>query len=290
MSSNGGAQKEATHWKVLGELAGSGLLFSAILFLLGFLSVRAYFNLLGLPVDLATSTAEYLAAGLRLMVTSLLAGAWLIIYATIPLVLVLATAAGLRARGFSARLRERLRRQGKRPIVFLLGNGLLLLTLAAFLLPFLQHLDQTGLLFVEPSSPLAQKRTAAGESGLERSYLMLQAVCLLSVFLAWSTITKLNRWHRGGALFTVLILALVAGQFLLLPINYGVLMMSTDFPRIREMDRKAVQAPLFLLGSDALGRRLLYDRSRRAVVLVPNDNAPLVLGPRENVFRDDSTP
>jgi hypothetical protein len=273
-----GDSREKKHWTVLKDLAGSSVLFSAAIAFSGFLSLRAHFNRLGAPVDLATPYTEYIAAGVRFITYLLLSAAFLVVYAIVPVVLVLCGVSWLRSRGKTVRMREFLRR----PLIFYLYNGVALAILALALLPFLAHLDQTELLLAEP-------RHLGAAADPKRSYLMLQAICLFSLLVSWASLA-INRDRSGGRLLTTLTLVLAAGQLLLLPVNYGILVIPADFPRVQEINGVAVQEPIFLLGSDARGNRILYDRRRRTIAVKPSEGVAITLGRNEDLLGDANAP
>ncbi|MFL6261616.1 MAG: hypothetical protein ACJ76Y_18120 [Thermoanaerobaculia bacterium] len=273
-----GASREEKRWTVLKDLAGSSVIFSAVIAFTGFLSLRAHLNRLGAPVDLATPYAEYLAAGVRFITYLLLSTAFLVVYAIVPVVLVLFGVSWLRSRGKAVRMREFLRR----PLIFYLYNGVALAILAVALLPFLKHLDQTGMLLSEPGQ-------FSGAANSKRSYLMLQAICLFSLVVSWASLS-INHGRRGGRILTALMLVLVAGQLLLLPVNYGILVIPADFPRVQEINGVAIQEPIFFLGSDTRGNRILYDRQRRTIAITPSEGVAITLGKNEGLLEDTNAP
>lgn len=271
MDTEGQKRTDSSYWGILSALAGSGVLFAALLFLPGFLSLRAYYNMLGLPVDLAISYLDYLVAGVRFFASSLLSAAFFIIVAMIPVIVVSATLPWLGSCTRVLRFGHAVRRASQRPMIFVLLNMFALGLLAYDLLLFREPLNGRNLLFV-------------GAIGEMTNYTELEAFCVVSIAVSCAVVMRLNRKRRSGRVLSAMLLILLAAELLLLPMDYGALQIPTDFPTVQEIGGAAARGHVFLLGRDAAGNNVIYNRERRTIALVPG-NTPLVLGRREDVLR-----
>ena len=253
---------------ILGQLAGSGALFLAVTFLVGFLSQRAYANMLGLPFDVDATYQDYLQAGIRCLTSSLLAVA---VPATLALLLFLAIR---RLRPRAGAVCGRIGTAG--------ANAIAIVFLLAALIPLVQPLAHRDLLFEDGA------HVVGGAGPARWTYLMLELIVFVSVALAWIFVTRVNRQHRDGRFLSLGIVTLLSIQLILLPIDYGILMVPTEFSRVRRLGDAAVTGRVFLLGSDASANLVLYDRDQRTVTRLPDKDAVVVLGPREDIFADGS--
>lgn len=258
----------SSRWTVLSQLAGSGALFAALLFLPGFLSLRAYHNMLGLPVDLAISYGDYLIAGVRFFASTLLSAAALVIVALVPVLVAAALLPWLRSNERAGRVASWTWRRLQSPVVVAVLNVLGGAFLAYTLLLLRKPLDQRNLLF---------------EGGVRsETYVLLELLCMVSAVVAWLLVTRVNRVRPIGTVFSAMIVILLSAELLLLPMAYGTLEMPTDLPRVAQIGNVPVTGRMFLAGRDPMGNYVIYDADRGTIAVMPN--VQVVLGRREDVL------
>jgi hypothetical protein len=279
----------------LGSIAGKWTAYTAfgtfLIYLLGYLTLRFQLSTYGVATDLDVFDEKYLFAGSRFLVylvTSvpnvLVVVLALVVLGYLPYLLFPASAKGRLTR-WRVAWRSKPQRIGVVGTVFALAMIQLLLRkcfvfgnlLLATRLPEYEWIN--GILLGDPAA------RSLYFSGLVGGTLLTGGLLLLSAERADAPGTSLSQAVAGVLVF------LFAVEFLLLPVNYGILIASQELPRVSEIgtDDKIVAGQRSWLvweTKDAL-TYLVQDSldSRRTLLTIPRKDSRIKIVAYDNIFR-----
>jgi hypothetical protein len=255
---------------VIGAWPSYAALGSFLLYLLGYLSLRFHLTAFGVGTDLSILDERYLFAGAKFLVYIFTIVPMVIVLAAVlaALVLAVATLIYLPYRALSPRTRKKTTsfinwERGKTFLRSLSANTLSILGIVLSLLLIqlvmrqcfhfsnllladgLHEPDWVGALFADQGyGPLRSILLNEGGSLPEVLYFSVLvagvAITGMLLFAAWRRVKETTTASTGAARFPAkllpaLLVFLVAVQILLLPVNYGVLIMDKVLPRVADL-------------------------------------------------------
>jgi len=278
----------------LGNLAGKWTAYTAfgtfVLYLLGYLTLRFQLSTYGVVTDLDAFDEKYLFAGSRFLVylvTSvpkvLLIVMMLVAIAWLPYWFVRA-----RAKATLSRWRDAWMSKPER--IGLLGTVLALLMIQLVL----RKCFVFGNLLLAPQLPDFEwiNDILLGDSSVRSLYFSgLVGGTLLTGYLLLLSTPANARATTVARTVAGLLLFLVAVEFLLLPVNYGILIASQELPRVSKVGNDSTLAAgergwLVWQSKDAL-TYLVQDtlNGKRALISVPRKDARIRIDAYDNIFR-----
>jgi len=201
---------------------------SFVLYLVGYLALRFHLTAIGIGTDLAVLDERYLFTGARFFVY---------LVATVPaLVLValpFAALAWLLHRFAPMRLRAAVCTQILRPSRLLLLGIVFAVAMIQFVMRQCFVLNDLLLARTLPSEPAWLISILFNEMLAPLYFSVLVAACIVTLTILWFTRELFSQNPNPGFAFCSGLLAFLAGvQILLLPINYGVLIVDKSLPRV----------------------------------------------------------
>lgn len=275
----------------LGSLAGKWTAYTAfgsfLLYLLGYLTLRFQLSTYGVAADLDVFDERYLFAGCRFVVY---------LASAVPNVLIVLL--GLAALGYlpyklvPMSLKGRMKLWTSSWCAKPRAMPLLGVVVAVALIQFVERrCFALGNLLLRKQLPdeLSSSVLLTSEGKLSLFFSGLVAGTLLTGAIL------LYLLHRGTAattasrFWTGILVFLFAVEFLLLPVNYGVLISTQPLPRVAELT--AVEKPpegqrdwLLWEGKDAVAYFVRDDQDQRMIVTVPKKDAKLRIVAYDDIF------
>jgi hypothetical protein len=275
----------------VGSLAGKwtayGALGSFLLYLLGYLTLRFQLSTYGVASNLDVLDEKYLFAGCRFLVYVASAVPNILI-----ILLILAAIAYLPYKLVPVTLKDHVRHWASSWCAKPLHLPLLGVVLAVALIQFvLRKCFSLGNLLLRtqlpdewPSSVLlaSDGKLALYFSGLVAGTLLTGAILLYS-FNRGAVVTAASRFWMGILVF------LFAVEFLLLPVNYGVLISTQELPRIAELgpaQKSSTGQRDWLLweNKDEVTYFVRDDQDRRTIVTLPRKDAQVRIMAYDDIF------
>jgi hypothetical protein len=278
----------------LGSLAGKWTAYTAfgtfVLYLLGYLTLRFQLSTYGVVTDLDAFDEKYLFAGSRFLVylVTSVPKVLLIVMVLVALAWVPYWFVRARAKATLSRWRDAWRSKPER--IGLLGTVLALLMIQLVL----RKCFVFGNLLLAPKLPDFEwiDGILLGDSDVRSLYFtgLVGGSLLTGWLLLLSTPPSVGATTVARAL-AGLLLFLVAVEFLLLPVNYGILIASQELPRVSNVDNDSTLGPgergwLVWQSKDAL-TYLTQDtlNGERALISVPRKDARIRIDAYDNIFR-----
>jgi len=217
----------------LKELAGSWASYSTLgsfaLYVVGYLALRFHLTALGVGTDLAVLDERYLFTGAKFLV-HLLSSIPIIVLAALPIVGI----GWLVSRLIPARVREKTGAWLSNPARLALAG--IVVSVLLIQLVMRQCFEFSNLLLADGQSAAWQWRVMFSREESVRTFFfsalvagVLVAGCLLLAARNRAGETPRSRFLTG------LLALLVAIQFLLLPVNYGVMIVDNTLPRVADL-------------------------------------------------------
>jgi len=211
-----------------GDWTKYSVIASFVLYLVGYLALRFHLTAIGIGTDLAVLDERYLFTGARFFVY---------LVATVPaLVLValpFAALAWILHRFAPARLRAAVCTQILRPSRLLLLGIIFAVTMIQFVMRQCFLLSDLLLARTLPHEPAWLVSILFNETVAPLYFSVLVAACIVTLAVLWFTRESFAQNPNPGFAFCYGLLAFLAGvQILLLPINYGVLIVDKSLPRV----------------------------------------------------------
>jgi len=275
----------------LGNIAGKWTTYAAfgsfLLYLFGYLTLRFQLSTFGVATDLDLFDEKYVFAGCRFLVY---------LVSSIPsillLLLLLALLGYLPCRllpiSTKARARQWLAEWCAKPSHLpLLG----IILAVIFIQLVMRKCFAFGNLLLQRQLPdewiTAVLLSSDGKLTLYFSGLV--AATLLTAMLAWQAIARENSTSALGRFFTKLLVFLVAIEFLLLPVNYGVLISTQQLPQVVELAGDArlldgQRAWLIWDTKETLTYFIFGAPDSRVLLTVPRKDAPLRIVAYDDIY------
>src|SRR5580658_4597378 len=117
----------------------------------------------------------------------------------------------------------------------------------------------------------------------------LVAGTLLTAFIAWQTVTIVDSTSASGRFLIAVLVFLVAVEFLLLPVNYGVLISTQQLPQVADAPGAAVsldgrRAWLVWNSKETLTYFLYGSPDSRMLVTVPRKDTPVRIVAYDDIY------
>ena len=270
--------------KIIVSVLGSGLVFSGLLFVLGYLSIKAHRNFLGIPFEIikANDMEGYIVEGVEVLL-------FVIIDCSILLIVSLVI-----GRLFNYLLNlSVLKRIYNRLNVF--GDNvrytneillLIIVLMALSLYLFVFDFGRKDILF-DGGQRLLLPFGLSG-SDIERGlFFLLEGLVMLSAYTYYRTrsaLLKISMYSLRSPVNICLFIILL--QCFLIPVNYGRLIKNSEYygVEIIGQDEKSTLNQLYLLGLENENRILLYNRTRRTIEYLPLENEHVILKKRGELY------
>ena len=274
----------------LGSLAGKWTAYAAfgsfLLYLLGYLTLRFQLTTYGVATDLDLFDEKYLFAGCRFLVNLVSAVPNVLI-----LILLLAAIGYLPYKLVPTRIKDGVKRRASAWCAEPLHLPLLGVVLAVvFIQLVMRKCFAFGNLLLSKQPPdewiTSVLLTSNGKlslyfSGLVAGTLLTGAI-LLWVLQRRTTTTTASRFWLGILVF------LFAVEFLLLPVNYGVLVSTQQLPRVADVGGEATPAGqvgwLLWDSKDAVTYFVRDANDQRMIVTLPRKDAKLRIVAYDDIF------
>jgi len=274
----------------LGSLAGKWTAYAAfgsfLLYLLGYLTLRFQLTTYGVATGLDLFDEKYLFAGCRFLVNLVSAVPNILI-----LLLVLAAVGYVPYKLVPASVKDGVRRWASRWCAAPLHLPLLGIVLAVSMIQFvLRKCFAFGNLLLRKQPPdewisslllTSDAKLSLYFSGLVAGALLTGAI-LLYVLCRGTATTAASRFWLGVLVF------LFAVEFLLLPVNYGVLISTQQLPRLTELGGEATPSGqlgwLLWDSKDAVTYFVRDANDQRMIVTVPRKDAKVRIIAYDDIF------
>ena len=272
----------------LKELGGSWAAYSAVgsfvLYLVGYLALRFHLTALGVGTDLAVLDERYLFTGAKFLVY-FFSSVPIVILAVIPLAGFL----WLISRVVPAGWRDRTAIQLTNPMSLLLAA--IILSVLLIQLVMRQCFSFSNLLLADQQSAAWQWRVMLSPEESARTFFFsaLVAGVIITGLLLWVA-RRLGDQTPRTRLLTAVLTLLVAIQFLLLPVNYGVMIIDKTLPRVADLGgieplKEGEEAWLVWEGKDGATWLLRGAEGRRLVTLPQKDVKKTVIVRYDPILR-----
>jgi len=260
---------------------------SSMLYLIGYLTLRFQLSTYGLATDLDLFDEKYLFAGCRFLVY---------LVSSVPniliVVLVLAAIGFVPYRVTPSAIKDRAARWladwcAKPSRLSLVG-----IVLAVVFIQFvMRRCFVFGNLLLQKQLPdeWISGVLLASDAKLTLYFSGLVAGTLLTAFIAWQAVTRVESTGAMGRFLTAVLVFLVAVEFLLLPVNYGVLISTQQLPQIAETpgDAKSQdgqRAWLVWNSKETLTYFLYGSPDSRMLMTVPRKDAPVRIVAYDDIY------
>jgi hypothetical protein len=250
-----------------GEWSTYSVVGSFLLYVVGYLALRFHLTVIGIGTDLAVLDERYLFTGARFLVY---------LVSSVPIILLIVLPLGWiawRSRGvLPAATRARILAWGKEP-THLASAGIV------FAVIMIQFVMRQCFLFSNlllapnlPAEPAWLVALLLDDQFMPLYFSALVAGCLIS--LAILAALRRPEAERPPAAATKLLAFLAAVQLLLLPVNYGVLILDKTLPRVVALGEESLspgdEAWLVWEGKDGV-TFLVRSRDGKRLVTLPNE-------------------
>ncbi len=249
---------------------------SFLLYLVGYLTLRFQLSTYGLATDLDLFDEKYLFAGCRFLVYAVSCVPNILIF-----LLVLAAVGYVPYRLIPAPAKERIRGWlagwcGKPLHLPLLG----IVLAVVFIQLVMRKCFAFGDLLLQKQLPDEWITTVllANDGRLALYFSGLLAGVLFTAVIAWQAVARGNSTSPAARVFLAALIFLVAVEFLLLPVNYGVLVSTQQLPQVDELPNGAKSADgqrawLVWNSKDTLTYFIYGSPDRRLLLTVPRKDA-----------------
>jgi|HubBroStandDraft_1064217.scaffolds.fasta_scaffold10602_2 hypothetical protein len=260
---------------------------SSMLYLIGYLTLRFQLSTYGLATDLDLFDEKYLFAGCRFLVY---------LVSSVPnilIVVLLLTAVGyLPYRLMPSAVRERVARWfadwcAKPSRLSLVG---IVLTVV-FIQFVMRRCFAFGNLLLQKQLPdeWISSVLLTSDAKLTLYFSALVAGTLLTAFIAWQTVTIVDSTSASGRFLVAVLVFLVSVEFLLLPVNYGVLISTQQLPQVAEApgDAKPLdgrRAWLLWNSKETLTYFIYNSPDSRILMTVPRRDAPIRIVAYDDIY------
>lgn len=275
----------------IGNVAGKWTSYAAfgsfLLYLIGYLTLRFQLSTYGLATDLDLFDEKYLFAGCRFLVY---------VVSSVPNILILLLVLGVVGyvpyRLMSASAKSRIAKWAADWCAKPLHLPVLGIALAVIFIQFvMRKCFAFGNLLLQRQLP-DEWITAvllASEGRLALYFSGLVAGVLLTSVIAWQAVERRNATSPGARFFLATLIFLVAVEFLLLPVNYGVLISTQQLPELAELPGEArsldgQRAWLVWNSKDTLTYFLYGSPDRRMLLTVPRKDVPVRIMGYDDIY------
>jgi hypothetical protein len=275
----------------LGSLAGKWTAYAAfgsfVLYLLGYLTLRFQLSTYGVATNLDIFDEKYLFAGCRFLVY---------LVSSVPniliIVLVLAAVGYVPYRLVPISVKVRLRRWVSDWCAMPLRLPLLGVVLAVVLIQFvLRRCFTFGnvLLGKELPDEWITSVLLASDGKLSLYFSSLVAGMLVTTAILLYVVRRGTATTSASQFFVGVLVFLVAVEFLLLPINYGVLISTQELPRVTGLsgDEKGAEDQRYWLvwdSKDAVTYFVRDSKDQRMLVTIPRKDARVGIVAYDDIF------
>jgi hypothetical protein len=275
----------------LGSFAGKWTTFAApgtfLLYLLGYLTLRFQLSTYGVATNLDLFDEKYLFAGCRFLV---------FLVSSVPSILILAlvlVAIGyvpykLVPASFSDRLRHWAADWTAKPVALPLLGTILSTVFIQFVL---RKCFALGNVLVQKDLPdeWISSVLLSSNGKLYLYFSGLLAGTMLSTGMCWFVLHRGTATTATAKLFLAMMVSMVAIEFLLLPVNYGVLISTQQLPRVSELggDEKLVDGDRGWLVSDnkdALTYFISGSGDRRTLLTIPRKDTKVKITAYDDIY------
>jgi hypothetical protein len=260
---------------------------SSMLYLIGYLTLRFQLSTYGLTTDLDLFDEKYLFAGCRFLVY---------LVSTVPNILIVVLV--LSAVGYIPfRLMPSAVRDGAAGWFahWCAKPSRLSLAGIALAVVFIQFVMRRCFAF---GNLLLQKQLPdewisgvllASDAKLTLYFSGLVAGTLLTAFIAWKAVTRVDSADETARLLIVVLVFLAAVEFLLLPVNYGVLISTQELPQVAEApgDAKPLDGRRTWLvwnSKETLTYFVFVSPDNRMLMTVPRKDAPIRIVSYDDIY------
>ena len=275
----------------VGNFAGKWTAYAAfgsfLLYLIGYLTLRFQLSTYGVATDLDLFDEKYLFAGCRFLVY---------LVSSVPSILIVALVAASfgyvpwRLTPLAARVRVRrwFAEWCAKPLRLpLLGIVLAVL----FIQLVMRRCFAFGNLLLQNQLPdeWISSVLLTSDGKLTLYFSGLAAGTLLTAFIAWQGVARGNSMSGAGRFLAGVLVFLVAVEFLLLPVNYGVLISTQQLPQVAELPGDAKSADyqrawLVWNSKETLTYFLYGSQDRRMLLTVPRKDAQVRIVAYDDIY------
>jgi hypothetical protein len=260
---------------------------SFLIYLIGYLTLRFQLSTYGLATDLDLFDEKYLFAGCRFLVY---------LVSSIPNILIVLLA--LMAIGYlpyrliPASVKDRVHHSVAAWCAKPVNLPMLGIVLAVlFIQLVMRKCFAFGNLLLQKQLPdeWITSVLLASDGRLSLYFSGLVAVTLLTALIVWQAVVRGNATTSAARLLTAALIFLVAVEFLLLPVNYGVLISTQQLPQIAEIPAEAKsldpqQAWLVWNSKETLTYFIYGSSDRRMLLTVQRKDAPVRIVAYDDIY------
>jgi hypothetical protein len=270
-----------------GKWTASAAFGSFLLYLIGYLTLRFQLSTYGVATDLDLFDEKYFFAGCRFLVY---------LVSSVPNILIVALVVA--ALGYvpwrltPLPVRERVRGWFAEWCAKPLRLPLLGIVLAVlFIQLVMRRCFVFGNLLLQKQLPdeWISSLLLSSDGKLSLYFSGLAAGTLLTAFIAWLSVARGESMSSAARFLAGVLVFLVAVQFLLLPVNYGVLISTQQLPQVAELPGEA-KSPDYQRGwlvwnsKETLTYFLYGSQERRMLLTVPRKDAQVRIVAYDDVY------
>jgi hypothetical protein len=260
---------------------------SSMLYLIGYLTLRFQLSTYGLATDLDLFDEKYLFAGCRFLVYLVSSVPNILIVVLLlaavgygPYRLMSSAARGRAARWFADR--------GAKPSRLSIAGIVLAVLFIQFVM---RRCFAFGNLLLQKQLPdeWISGVLLASDARLSLYFSGLVAGTLLTAFIAWQAVPRLDSASATERFLVAMLVFLVAVEFLLLPVNYGVLISTQQLPQVAEAPGGAIsldgrRAWLVWNSKETLTYFFYGSPDSKVLVTVPRKDTPVRIVGYDDIY------
>ena len=274
----------------LGSLAGKWTAYAAfgsfLLYLLGYLTLRFQLTTYGIATDLDLLDEKYLFAGCRFLVNLVSAVPNILV-----LLLILAAVGYVPYKLVPVRVKEGVQRRASRWCAAPLRLPLLGVVFAVLMIQFvLRRCFALGnlLLRKQPPDEWISSLLLTSDAKLSLYFSGLVAGALITGAILLYVLSRGTATSAASRFWTGVLVFLFAVEFLLLPVNYGVLISTQPLPRLAELSGEVTPSGqlgwLLWESKDSITYFVRDADDKRMIVTVPRKDAKLRIVAYDDIF------
>jgi hypothetical protein len=260
---------------------------SSMLYLIGYLTLRFQLSTYGLATDLDLFDEKYLFAGCRFLVYLVSSVPSILI-----VVLVLAAVGYLPYRLMPLAVKDRAARWfadwcAKPSRLSVVG----IVLAVVFIQLVMRRCFAFGNLLLQKQLPdeWISNILLVSDARLALYFSGLVAGTLLTAFIAWQAVTRVESTSATGRFLVAVLVFLVAVEFLLLPVNYGVLISTQQLPQVADVpgDQKSLEgrrAWLVWNSKETLTYFSYGSPDSRMLLTVPRKDTPVRIVAYDDIY------
>ncbi|KJU81952.1 membrane protein [Candidatus Magnetobacterium bavaricum] len=260
--------------EIIIALLSSGLLFTFVAFIIGFLYTRRLVNYLGIPSEITLPTEIYLQNSFR-VIFQIYMNLIYIIVVFIPIFYLLSFIIKKFKFNIAFDVKPFLK-----PIKNIKPSFFIILLIIA-LYPFLCYIQETDILFSDNNPQVIDMREKA-------YFLFLEITFIISLVIYFTVIRETNTTNKWHLLTNGTMIILLSAQFFLLPINFAFFYFHGEFNTVEFLnDDIHKNDKLFLIGFQGENTVIIYNKTKKEIEMFSKLKKDFIIKKKISIFKDN---